>query len=155
MTQKQQAFVEHYAACGNATKAAELAGYAKPNVEGPKNLVKPSIQAALQVVTEKASSERIADAKERQEFWTAVMRAEAKQRFAEAELKDLKDELKRRGVEEARGERFTVTAKEQISGRLDAKAVREFLGDTYCRFETAVVSTVVRVKAANRVALAA
>jgi hypothetical protein len=85
----------------------------------------------------------------------AIGNADAIAKAAEAELKDLKDELKRRGVEEARGERFTVTAKEQISGRLDAKAVREFLGDTYCRFETAVVSTVVRVKAANRVALAA
>ena len=85
----------------------------------------------------------------------AIGHADAIAKAADAELKDLKDELKRRGVEEVRGERYTVTAKEQISGRLDAKAVREVLGDAYCKFETAIVSTVVRVKAANRVALTA
>jgi hypothetical protein len=41
---------------------------------------------------------------------------------------------------------------------LDAKAVKAFLGDAYVKFETAVVSTVVRIKPAVRplaVALAA
>jgi len=88
MTPKQQAFVEHYAACGNATEAAKEAGYSKPNQQGPRLLVNVGIQAALTALTDKASSARIADAKERQEFWTAVMRAEAAQQFAEAELKD-------------------------------------------------------------------
>jgi hypothetical protein len=44
-----------------------------------------------------------------------------------------------------------VTATEQIAGRLDAKAVRDYLGAAYSRFEVAVVSTVIRIKAANRV----
>jgi hypothetical protein len=43
-----------------------------------------------------------------------------------------------------------VTATEQIAGRLDAKAARDYLGAAYSRFEVAVVSTVVRIKAANR-----
>ena len=43
-----------------------------------------------------------------------------------------------------------MTATEQIAGRLDAKAVRDYLGAAYSRFEVAVVSTVVRIKAANR-----
>jgi hypothetical protein len=42
-------FVEAYVDCLNATEAARRAGYAHPNVEGPKNLVKPSIRAALDV----------------------------------------------------------------------------------------------------------
>lgn len=77
-----------------------------------------------------------------------IGRMDAIVKSAEAELKALKDELKARGVMEAQGERFTVTATEQIAGRLDGKAVKAFLGDAYSKFETAVVSTVVRIKPA-------
>ena len=76
MTPKQQAFVEHYAACGNATEAARLAGYKKPNQQGPANLVNLGIQAALKVVADQVSSERIAAATEVQEYWTALLRGE-------------------------------------------------------------------------------
>jgi hypothetical protein len=69
---------------------------------------------------------------------------------AEAELKALKDEFKVRGLSAATGDAFVVTATEQIAGRLDAKAVRDYLGAAYSRFEVAVVSTVIRIKAANR-----
>jgi hypothetical protein len=68
----------------------------------------------------------------------------------EVELKALKDEFKARGLTEVAGDAFAVTATEQIAGRIDAKAVREFLGPAYARFELAVVSTVIRIKAANR-----
>lgn len=44
---KQRVFVAAYLDCLNATEAARRAKYAYPNVEGPKNLVKPSIQAAI------------------------------------------------------------------------------------------------------------
>lgn len=85
---KQQAFVEHYAACGNATEAARRAGYKKPNPQGAENLAKPNIQAAIAALTEKTASTRIANAKERQEFWTSVMRAD------EGYEADMKDRLK-------------------------------------------------------------
>ena len=78
-------------------------------------------------------------------------RVDAISKAAETELKALKDEFKARGLSEAVGEAFTVTATEQIAGRLDTKAVREFLGPSYGRFEIAIVSTVIRIKAANRV----
>ncbi|MCC8999865.1 MAG: terminase small subunit [Candidatus Contendobacter sp.] len=74
LTSRQQAFVEHYAACGNATEAARLAGYKKPHPQGAENLLKPTIQAALSAFTSKVASARIATAQERQEFWTGVMR---------------------------------------------------------------------------------
>ena len=79
-----------------------------------------------------------------------IGRVDAIVKAAEAELKALKDEFKARGLTDVAGDAFTVTTTEQIAGRLDAKAVREFLGPTYARFETAVVSTVIRIKAANR-----
>jgi hypothetical protein len=69
---------------------------------------------------------------------------------AETQMKALKDEFKARGLSTASGDAFIVTATEQIAGRLDAKAVREYLGAAYPRFEVAVVSTVIRIKAANR-----
>ena len=85
----------------------------------------------------------------------AIGRADAIVKGAEAELTALKDEFKARGLSDVAGDEFAVTASEQIAGRLDAKAVKAFLGDGYFKFEKAVISTVVRVKAANRLAIAA
>jgi hypothetical protein len=81
--------------------------------------------------------------------------ADAVLKGAEAECKLLKDEFKSRGLVEVAGDKFTVTATEQIAGRLDAKAVKEYLGESYRRFEVAVISTVVRIKAVQRFAAAA
>jgi hypothetical protein len=78
-------------------------------------------------------------------------RVDSISKAAETELKALKDEFKARGLADVTGNAFTVTATEQIAGRLDAKAVRDYLGAAYSRFEVAVVSTVIRIKAANRV----
>jgi hypothetical protein len=77
-------------------------------------------------------------------------RVDSISKAAEAELKTLKDEFKSRGLAAVTGDAFVVTAMEQIAGRLDAKAVRDYLGVAYSRFEVAVVSTVIRIKAANR-----
>ena len=57
----------------------------------------------------------------------AFGRVDAISKAAEAELKALKDEFKE-----------------------PREAVREYLGAAYSRFEVAVVSTVIRIKAANR-----
>ena len=79
-----------------------------------------------------------------------IGRVDSISKAAEAELKALKKEFKVRGLAAASGDAFMVTATEQIAGRLDAKAVRDYLGAAYSRFEVAVVSTVIRIKAANR-----
>lgn len=89
------------------------------------------------------------------ELADAIGHADTIAKAAEAELKALKEELKARGVSEAQGDQFTVTATDQVAWRLDTKAVKAFLGDACSKFETVVSSTVVRVKAANRLALAA
>ncbi len=81
--------------------------------------------------------------------------ADAVLKGAEAECKLLKDEFKNRGLVVVAGDHFTVTATEQIAGRLDSKAVKEYLGESYRRFEIAVISTVIRIKAAQRFAAAA
>jgi hypothetical protein len=81
--------------------------------------------------------------------------ADALLKGAEAECKELKDEFKRRGLLTVAGEQFTVTRSEQISGRLDVAAVKQYLGDSWRQFETATVSTVIRIKAVQRLATAA
>jgi len=85
----------------------------------------------------------------------AIGHADALLKGAEAECKLLKDEFKRRGLVEVSGCRFSVTATEQIAGRLDTKAVKEYLGESYHRFENAVVSMVIRVKSVQRITSAA
>jgi hypothetical protein len=77
-------------------------------------------------------------------------RVDAIAKAAEAELSLLKAEFRSRGLTAAAGKAYAVTATEQISGRLDAKAVREFLGEAAARFEVAVVSTVIRIRPAAR-----
>jgi hypothetical protein len=81
--------------------------------------------------------------------------ADAALKGAEAECKSLKDEFKRRGLAEVAGDYFTVTATEQIAGRLDVAAVKQHLGDYWHRFEVATVSIVIRIKAVQRFAKAA
>ena len=81
--------------------------------------------------------------------------ADAVLKGAEAECKALKDEFKARGLLEVAGSHFTVTATEQIAGRLDVKAVKEYLGESYRRFENVLISTVIRIKAVERLAAAA
>jgi hypothetical protein len=71
---------------------------------------------------------------------------------AEAECKALKDEIKRRGLLTIAGAQFTVSRSEQISGRLDVAALKQHLGDSWRRFEIASVSTVIRIKAVQRLA---
>jgi hypothetical protein len=85
----------------------------------------------------------------------ALGHADAVLKGAEAECKLLKDEFKRRGLVEVAGGQFTVTATEQIAGRLDSNAIKEYLGESYRRFEVAVISTVIRIKAVQRFATAA
>ena len=85
----------------------------------------------------------------------ALGNADAALKGAEAECKALKDEIKRRGLLEAAGESFAIRVSEQISGRLDVAAVKQYLGESWRRFEVATVSTVVRIKAVKPLAAAA
>lgn len=85
----------------------------------------------------------------------AIGQADSVLKGAEAECKTLKDEFKRRGLLTVAGEQFTITRSEQISGRLDVSAVKQYLGDSWRRFEVATVSTVIRIKAVQRFASAA
>jgi hypothetical protein len=73
----------------------------------------------------------------------------------EAEVKALKDEFKNRGLLTVAGEHFTVTRSDQISSRLDVAAAKAFLGDAWRRFETASITTVIRIKGTQRLASAA
>jgi hypothetical protein len=85
----------------------------------------------------------------------AIGQADAIVKGAEAELSALKGEFKQRGILTAAGERFTVTRSDQVSSRLDVTAVKTFLGDAWRKFETASITTVIRIKAVQQLAAAA
>ena len=85
----------------------------------------------------------------------ALGHADAVLKGAEAESTALKDEFKRRGLIDAAGEHFAVRASEQIAGRLDVSAVKQYLGESWRRSEVASVSTVIRIKAVRSFAAAA
>jgi hypothetical protein len=65
----------------------------------------------------------------------ALGHADAALKGAEAECKLLKDEFKLRGLLEVVGENFTVTATEQIAGRLDVKAVKQYPSARVAEFD--------------------
>jgi hypothetical protein len=85
----------------------------------------------------------------------AIGQGDAVLKGAEAEVKALKDEFKSRGLLTAAGARFAVTRSDQVSSRLDVGAVKQFLGDAWRKFETASITTVIRIKAAQQIAAAA
>jgi hypothetical protein len=84
----------------------------------------------------------------------AIGQADAVLKGAEAEAAALKSEFRGRGLRIVAGGHFTVTALDQISGRLDVAAVKIFLGDAWRQFETANITTVVRIKAVSRPVIA-
>jgi hypothetical protein len=85
----------------------------------------------------------------------AIGNADLALKAHEAEVKALKEEFKARGILTAEGECFTVNRSDQVSGRLDTAAVKAFLGDARRKFATASITTVIRIKATQRLAAAA
>ncbi len=77
---KQEKFCLEYVRCGNGTEAARLAGYRGSNtVLGAvacENLKKPNITARIAELKNQIASEAIADATERKEFLTKLLRGE-------------------------------------------------------------------------------
>jgi hypothetical protein len=85
----------------------------------------------------------------------AIGQADAVLKGAEADGEALKEEFKHRGLLTAAGEHFAITRSDQVSSRLDVSAVKAFLGDACRKFETASITTVIRIKSVERFASAA
>lgn len=106
LTLKQQRFVNFYD--GNATQAAIKAGYSAKTAFciGVENLKKPYIADAISKRTIKQDEPMIATRKERQKFWTDVMKDETEMmnnRLRAAELlgkseADFMDKIEHSGV---------------------------------------------------------
>lgn len=89
LTIKQQKFIDFYIERGNATEAAELAGYSKKTAKqiGSENLSK--LDSYIKVRMKELESKRIASAEEVLEYFTKVMRGEEKDQFGlDASLRD-------------------------------------------------------------------
>lgn len=83
LNERQLAFCEYYIECGNATEAAEKAGYSKKTSRsiGAENLTKPDISAYIEKRLAEQRAQRIASADEVMMFFTSVMRGEVKDAF--------------------------------------------------------------------------
>jgi phage terminase small subunit len=76
LTTRQERFCLEYAKSGNATQAAIAAGYSAKNadVAGARLLVNVRIAERLGIQAQELKKASIADAAERHEFWSTVMR---------------------------------------------------------------------------------
>lgn len=83
LTPKQKAFADEYLKCGNQTEAAKKAGYSEKTaaVIGNENIKKPNILAYIEKRQKQIDDEKIADAAEIMQYFTAVMRGEIKDQF--------------------------------------------------------------------------
>lgn len=79
MTERQRAFAEHYAACGNAREAAERAGYSPRTArsQGHRLLTDVAfsdVQAYVKQLQTELQGDRIADAAEVKTMLTSILR---------------------------------------------------------------------------------
>lgn len=91
MNARQKRFCLEYAASGNATKAAEAAGYSKrtSRSQGQRLLTNVDIQAYLKEIEQEVLNEKIASIQDVQVFWTDIMTDETQKttdRLKAAEL---------------------------------------------------------------------
>lgn len=123
LTAKQSTFIDAYLgeAKMNAAQAARIAGYKHPETQGAENLrkLRPYIDEAMN----KRHTEAIATQKEVQEFFTSVLRGEAKEEVVSNNGKVLevpastKDRLK---AAECMGRAYGMfTERKEISGTMD------------------------------------
>lgn len=85
LTSRQKAFSHEYARTGNAERAAIEAGYSEKYARARSHEIVGKCRHLIDELNAEIASLKIADATERQEFWTALMRDEGQ---------DMKDRLK-------------------------------------------------------------
>lgn len=86
LTVKQQKFADEYIISGNATQAAEKAGYSKRTAKqmGTENLAKPYLRAYIDSGLKKLHDEKVDTQEEIMEFLSAVRRGEVTESVATA-----------------------------------------------------------------------
>ena len=69
LNMRQQKFVDNYVTSGNATRAAEAAGYAHPNVQAFRLLENISVKAAIEAIR----SDMADDTEQRRSAWIKAL----------------------------------------------------------------------------------
>ena len=110
MSPKQEKFCLEYARTGNATQAAEMAGYSKRSAGqiGGENLKKPEIQNRLLELAEDFKTEKVADITKCLEMLTAI--AEDKKQKGITRVKAIELLLKAQGAFANQQVNLSVTA---------------------------------------------
>ena len=91
LTDRQRAFCEYFAASGNATQAAQAAGYSRRSAysQGSRLLKNGEIRHYIQHLREAAAGSRIADAAETRALVTDILRDTRKATAARLKAADL------------------------------------------------------------------
>lgn len=119
LTEKQRRFVEAYSANGgNATRAAEAAGYKNPHPQGAQTLRNVTVRAALERLRSEATQSAIATREQRQAFWTRVMMGH--ERDAEGNPPRMADRLK--AAELLGKSQADFVERRELSGEVDFRA---------------------------------
>lgn len=81
LTPKQKKFADNYIKSGNATQSAIDADYSKKTARsiGQENMTKPDIKSYIDERMQQIEDEKIADATEVLQYFTSVLRGEAKE----------------------------------------------------------------------------
>lgn len=81
LTPKQKKFADNYIKSGNATQSAIDANYSKKTARsiGQENMTKPDIKSYIDERMQQIEDEKIADATEVLQYFTSVLRGEAKE----------------------------------------------------------------------------
>lgn len=116
LNQRQSAFVQAYIQHGVASRAAIEAGYSEKTAysQAERLLRNVGIRAEIERLGKKTESAAVADAAERREFWTSVMRDSDG---------DMKDRLKASELLGRTGGDFI--ERSESSGTLIVRVVRE------------------------------
>ena len=97
LTERERRFVVAYCgdAAGNATRAAELAGYSRRSArfQGSKLATKRNIQIAIDAYRQELARPTIADAVERREMLTTMLRAAGQHPLARLKAVDILNKM--------------------------------------------------------------
>ena len=119
LTAREQTFCDEYLKSGSTIKGMMACGYSKSTAEKKRNDIynRPSVQSYLQRMAKLSEGQNIADDKEIQEYFTAVMRGQM-------DTQELLNQFKGGGVQESVFETRKPNGKERLDAAVNLAKIR-------------------------------
>ena len=119
LTAREQTFCDEYLKSGSTVKGMMACGYSKSTAEKKRNEIynRPNVQSYLQRIAKLSEGQNIADDKEIQEYFTAVMRGQM-------DTQELLNQFKGSGVQETVFETRKPNGKERLDAAVNLAKIR-------------------------------